>query len=60
MLGPILFNVFLSDLLLVMKETEFTCYTNDNTLYDAGNTAEDIFLFLQESSEKLFKWFSDN
>ena len=41
-LAPILFNIFLSDLFLVMKETEFTSYANDNTLYDAGNTIEDV------------------
>ena len=55
MLGPILFNNFLSDLFLVMKETEFTSYADDNTLHEAGNTIEDVILSLQESSEKLFK-----
>ena len=55
-LGPILFNIFLSDLFLVMKETEFTSYADDNT----GNTIEDVISSLQESSEKLFRWFSDN
>ena len=43
-----------------MKETEFTSYADDNILYDAGNTIEDVISYLQESSEKLFKWFSDN
>ena len=33
----------LSDLFLVMKETEFTSYADDNTLYDADNTIEDSF-----------------
>ena len=59
-LGPILFNIFLSDLFLVMKETEFTSYADDNTLHDASNTIEDVISSLQESPEKLFKWFSDN
>ena len=54
-LGPILFNTFLSDLSLIMKETEFTSYVDDNTLYDAGNTFEDVISYLQKSSEKLFK-----
>ena len=43
-----------------MEETEFTSYANDNTLYDAGNTIEEVISSSQESSEKLFKWFSDN
>ena len=57
MLGPILFNILLSDLFLIMKETEFTRYTDDNNLYDAGNNIKDVILSLQESSEKLFKGF---
>ena len=40
-LAPILFNIFLSDFFLVMKETEFTSYADGNTLYDADNTTED-------------------
>ena len=54
-LGPILFNIFLSDLFLVMKETEFTSYADDNTLYDAGNTIEEVISSLQESSKKTFQ-----
>ena len=34
--GPILFNIFLSDLLLTIDETEFTSYAGGNTLHDAG------------------------
>ena len=43
-----------------MEETEFTSYADDNTLYDAGNAIEDVISSGHESSEKLFKWFSDN
>ena len=59
-LGPILFNIFLIDLFLVMKETEFTSYADDSTLRNSVNTIEDITSFLQKLSEKLFKWFFDN
>ena len=59
-LGPILFNTFFSDLFLVMKETEFTSYADNNTLYDTGNTIEDVISSLQESSEKIWEWFSNN
>ena len=43
-----------------MKETEFTSHADNNTLYDAGNTIDDVMSSLPESSKKLFKWFSDN
>ena len=60
MLGPMLFNTFLSDLFLFMIESEFTSYVDENTLYDADNTIEEVISSLRESYEKLFKWFSDN
>ena len=45
-----------------MKETEFTRYPGDNTLYDhdADNTIEDVISSLQELFKKLFKWFYEN
>ena len=42
MLGPILFNTFLSDLFLIIDETEFPSYADDNTLHDTGHTFEDV------------------
>ena len=59
-LGPILFNIFLSDLFLVLKDTDFASYTDDNTIYDTGDSINDVIASLQDSSEKLFQWFSDN
>ena len=32
-LGPLLFNIFLCDLFLNVKETSFASYADDNTLY---------------------------
>ena len=59
-LGPILFNIFLSDLFLIVQNTDFASYADDNTIYNAGGNIEEVILSLQESSKKLFKWFSDN
>ena len=42
-----------------MKETEFSSYADDNTLYRTTNTTEVIKL-LEHDSGMLFKWFSDN
>ena len=48
---PILFNIFLSDLILPMKELNLPARI-------ANNTTEDLISSL--SSEKRFTWFSDN
>ena len=54
-LGPILFNIFLSDLFLVLKDTDFASYADDNTIYDIGDSINDVIASLQDSSEKLFQ-----
>ena len=59
-LGPILFNIFLSDLFLIVQNVDFASYADDNTIYNSSENIDDVILSLQESSEQLFKWFSDN
>ena len=53
-LGPILFNVFLSDLFLVVQNIDFVSYADDNTIYDAGDNIDEVIFSLQGSSKKLF------
>ena len=59
-LGLFLYNIFLSDLLLVISGTDFSSYDDDNTVYDSSNGIDEVILSLQESAEKLFHWFSHN
>ena len=54
-LGPILFNIFLCDLFLVVKDSDFTSYADDNTIYDIGDSINDVIASLEDSSEKLFQ-----
>ena len=53
-LGPLLFNIFLSDLFLIVKDFNIASYADDNTLYDSFDTIEDVILSLQSSSKKPF------
>ena len=55
-----LFNIFLSDLFLIVKDVYITSYADDNTLYDSCDTIEEVISSLQSSSKKLFQWLSDN
>ena len=59
-LGPILFNIFLSDLFLVVQNVDFASYADDNTIYDAGERIDEVIFCLQESSKKRFKSLADN
>ena len=59
-MGPVLFNVFFSDLFLVVKDVNFASYADDNSIYQSGRNVNDIINDLQLSAEKLFRWFFNN
>ena len=44
----------LMDFFLVISDTEFSSYVDDNTIYDSGNSIDDAISSSKESSEKLF------
>ena len=54
-LGPILSNIFLSDLSFVINVTEFTSYADDNTLYDAGNNNFILTEIVQKTFQMVFR-----
>ena len=59
-MGPLLFNIFLSDLFLIDKDVNIAGYADDNTLYDLCDAIEEVISSLQSSSKNLFQWLSDN
>ena len=58
-LGPLLFKIFLCDLVSIMNETDFASYTDDNTPYVVGHSIEDVIMKLQNASLTHFQWFYD-
>ena len=58
-LGPLLFNIFICDLLLIMNK-DFASYADDNTPYIIGNGVKEAINFLKEESDELFYWFANN
>ena len=59
-LGPILFNIFLSALFLLVQNVDLASYADDSKIHDAGNNIDEVIISLQESFKKLFKWFVYN
>ena len=43
-LEPLLFNIFLSDLFLIVKDISIASYADDNTLYGSCDTLEEVIL----------------
>ena len=54
LLGPLLFNIFLCDFFLIMKETSFARYADDNTAYVTAKNLDEVIKSLEENSIKLF------
>ncbi len=59
-MGPILFNLFLNDIVLFFKNSSFTNYADDNSLIDFAKTSQDVISHLSEEGEVYIDWFSRN
>ena len=59
-LGPPLFNIFLADLFLVLKDVSITNFADDNTPFTSANNIDDLIDSLEKASSSLFKWFKGN
>ena len=59
-LRPILFSVFLIDLLFRIKDFGIVSYTDGNIPYVSANNVDRSFKSLEEASTKLLKWFIYN
>ena len=52
------FNIFLSDLSLIVTDSEFASYADDHTVHK--ETADLAITSLQNALKGLFEWFSNN
>ena len=59
-LGPILFNVFINDLLLFIKETDICNFADDTTLYVCGKELDTISFNLEIETNTAIQWLKDN
>ena len=59
-LGPLLFNIYLSGLFIFFQESDLANYADDNTLYAYEKDMGSILLKLEEDSKRLIEWVCYN
>ena len=57
-LGPLLFNIYFEDLFLIIDDIDIANYADGNTPYVTADHIDGVSL--ENVSNTLFKWFSDN
>jgi len=58
-LGPILFNVFINDLVYFIK-SDLGNFADDNSISDAAKTIPDLIKILENESNNAIEWFKGN
>ena len=59
-LGPLLFNNFLTDLFFIANSMDIATYADDKTPYASANDIDSLIASLEEASKFLFTWFDNN
>ena len=59
-MGPLLFNIYLSDLFLFLEHTNIASYADDTTPYICNNNLDSVIAKLEEDSSLLIKWINNN
>ena len=59
-LGPLLFNIFLTDLFFIANSMDIANYADDSTSYATANDIDSLITSLEEDSKSLFTWFDNN
>ena len=58
--GPLLFNIFLTDLFFIANSMDIANYADGNTPYATANDIDSLIGSLEEASKSLFTWFDNN
>ena len=59
-LGPLLFNIYINDLLFSLNNTDVCNYADDTTLFACDIDTDSVAATLELDSARAIKWFSDN
>ena len=59
-LGPLLFNIYISDMFYDIDIYDIASYAGDNTPYTSDFNLEEVIQKLEFTINKLFEWFKSN
>ena len=59
-LGPLLFNAFITDIFMFIEKTEICNFAGDNIIYDCSEDLVNILENLKHDLKILLKWFLIN
>ena len=59
-LGPLLFNIYVNDMIYFIQNTEICNFTDSNTIYSCGRNLDGIIIDLEEDLCQELKWFELN
>ena len=59
-LGPLLFNIFINDLLMFVEKTQICNFADDNTIYSCGDSSETVTEWLKHDLDIVINWFKIN
>ena len=59
-LGPLLFNIYIWDLVLENSDIDIANYADDNTPYACSSDLDSILFKPQKNTERIFRWFYSN
>ena len=59
-LGPVLFNLFINDLFLFIKEADLANFADDNTLHVSKKNLAEVLEVLEREFETAINWFKEN
>ena len=59
-LGPLLFNIFINDMLYLDLESEICNFADDTTIYACDRVIDNVIVKLEEDLQKILDWFKEN
>ena len=58
--GPLIFNIFINDLLLIVKRCKLSSYADDTQIFFAHNDYREVKSAINSDLELVDKWYDEN